>query len=43
MENSLTWFWMMERELMEENQRAIDWVRSIFTGRRYDEEKSELV
>ena len=42
-ENSLTWFWMSEREMMNENIRAIDWMRSIFTGRKPDEEKSKLV
>jgi len=34
---------MSEREMMNENIRAIDWMRSIFTGRKPDEEKSKLV
>jgi hypothetical protein len=44
MENSLTWFWQTEKEMMEENVHAIEWIRSIFTGKNYAEEKrSELV
>lgn len=42
-ENSLTWFWRTETEIMEENARATQWIRSILTGRRYDESQSELV
>jgi late competence protein required for DNA uptake (superfamily II DNA/RNA helicase) len=41
-EKSLTWFWRTERELMEENARALAWIRSIFTGRNYEDEKNNL-
>lgn len=44
MQKSLTWFWMTESELMEENLRAMAWLGSIFTGKNYGEEKkSNLV
>jgi hypothetical protein len=42
-ENSLTWFWRTETELMRENQRAMDWIRNVFFGRDYDEETQKLV
>jgi len=41
-ENSLTWYWRTETELMQENQRALEWIRSIFLGKDYDE-RSKLV
>jgi hypothetical protein len=44
MENSLTWFWKTEKELMEDNIRAVEWIRSIFGGRDgYVEDKRKLV
>lgn len=42
-ENSLTWFWRTEKELMEANIRAMEWIHSIFTGSRLQEDKSNLV
>jgi hypothetical protein len=42
-ENSLMWYWRTETEIMEENIRSMDWIRSLFFGKSYDEEKrSEL-
>ena len=43
MENSLTWFWRMESELMQENARAMEWINSVFWGKSDDKEKSDLV
>ncbi len=45
MEKSLTWFWKTEEELMHENLRAMEWIRSIFTGgrRSYGEDNSKLI
>jgi len=43
MENSLTWFWRTEKELMEANIRAMEWFHSVFTGSRLREDKSNLV
>ncbi len=36
-QTSLTWFWRTENELYEENRRAIMWLRSLFTGKRYED------
>lgn len=41
-ENSLTWFWRTEMELMRENLRAMKWIQRVFFGKG-DEEKSKLV
>jgi len=35
-ENSLTWFWKSENEMIEENRKALHWVYSLFFGRRTD-------
>lgn len=43
MENSLTWFWRTERELMEANIRAMEWIHSVFIGGRLREDESNLV
>src|SRR5271169_2791193 len=37
-QNSLTWFWRSENEMYEENRRAMMWFRSLFTGRRYEDQ-----
>jgi len=42
-EKSLTWFWKSEKELVEENIRALRWIRSFFIGRGYENEESNLV
>jgi len=39
-ENSLTWFWKSENEMIEENRRAFQWVYSLFFGRPADTEES---
>jgi hypothetical protein len=45
MENSLTWFWRTESELMRENIRSMEWVHSIFGGgsRSGEERNEELI
>jgi len=43
MENSLTWFWRNEKELVEENIRALKWIRSLFSGKGYEKEESKLI
>ena len=43
MENSLTWFWRTESELMAENTRAMEWIHSVIWGKDSNEEKSKLV
>jgi hypothetical protein len=42
-ENSLTWFWRNEKELVEENIKALKWIRSLFSGRGYENEESKLI
>lgn len=39
-ENSLTWFWRSENEMIEENRRALEWVYSLFTRRRASPEET---
>ncbi|MFI5421747.1 MAG: hypothetical protein ACHQ1H_12330 [Nitrososphaerales archaeon] len=39
-ENSLTWFWKSENEMIEENRRALEWVYSLFSRRRVETPKA---
>jgi len=43
MENSLTWFWRTESELMAENARAMEWIHFVIWGKDHSEEKSKLI
>jgi hypothetical protein len=36
-ENSLTWFWKSENEMIEENRKALHWMYSLFFGRKAEE------
>ena len=38
LENALTWFWMSESELIEENRKTLNWVHNLLRGFRPEKE-----